>query len=506
MSAAADLRERIARLAAERAGAPALAGGPRTPVAWRDLPAAIDAAARALHPDSPTALLADNSPEAALLHLASIAFDRPLVPIAGFASDLQAAHALRAAGVARVVTDAPDRVATWCDAAGPRRASGLGGLTEIDLRPAEDGPAECRVTFTSGTTGAPKGARIPRRALLDVATSLAAVTQANPSERHLALLPLAVLLEETGGLLRTLFAGGTVLLPPIATTGLAGSSAIDGAQLVAAITRHRATSLVCVPQSLDALVGEAERGGAPPSLRFVGVGGAKVPPSLLERAARVGVPAFEGYGLTEAASVVALNAPGAVRRGTVGRPLPHVRVRVDASGEIHVAGAVFAGYVGSDDRPAADGSWATGDVGSIDADGYLRISGRRRNVFITSFGRNVSPEWVESRLAGCPSIAQCVVVGEGLPRPVAIVVARGGAADVGRDIARAAADLPDYARPAAWVAARRPFTAESGLATPGGRPLRDAISALHAADVRRALAPVGQVAGPKEVPWGSTPI
>lgn len=480
----------------------------RASLRWGELPSAVRVAEAALTAcgDAPVALLAANSVTSALVHLASLTGGRPLVPLPPFFSDEQVRHAVGSAGAACVLTDDAPRIRSVLGGSATPAPAFLGRLAAFRVEVPPAAHRDARITFTSGTTGTPKGVRLGAASVLAVASSLAWATSASPSERHLAILPLSVLLEETGGLLRTLLAGGTVLLPPLGEIGLTGSSAVAGDRLADAIGRRRATSLVCVPQTLEALVSEAERTGAPPSLRFVGVGGATVPLALLERAGRAGVPAFEGYGLTEAASVVALNVPGAVRAGTVGRPLPHVRVRVDGTGEILVAGSTFAGYVGgaagAAEGPDADGWWRTGDVGRIDDDGFVRVEGRRRNVFITSFGRNVCPEWVESRLLGASSIAQVVVVGEGLPRPVAVVVPRGSAGEVERDLARVGAGLPDYARPAAWVAARRPFTAQAGLATPNGRPLRDAIARLHAGEVARALA--AAVPNSTEERWAST--
>ena len=163
---------------------------------------------------------------------------------------------------------------------------------------------------------------------------------------------------------------------------------------------------------------------APPSLRFIAVGGAPVAPDLLARATALGLPVYEGYGLSECASVVCLNTPEARRAGTVGRPLPHVQIRVDERGELHVRGATMLGYLG--EAPAiADAEVATGDLGTLDADGHVRIHGRLRNVYITSFGRNVSPEWVEREIAAEPGIGQVLVHGEARPYPVALIVPAG---------------------------------------------------------------------------------
>ena len=173
----------------------------------------------------------------------------------------------------------------------------------------------------------------------------------------------------------------------------------DVARLLGCVTTARPDSLILVPELLRLLVAAAERGWpAPSSLRFVAVGGASVAVELLERAAAVGLPVFEGYGLSECASVVCLNTPESRRPGSVGRPLPHARVRVGDGGQLMVSGVTMRGYLG-DRRARRASEWATGDLGEIDADGYVYVRGRLGNMYITSFGRNVAPEWVEREIA-----------------------------------------------------------------------------------------------------------
>jgi len=134
---------------------------------------------------------------------------------------------------------------------------------------------------------------------------------------------------------------------------------------------------------------------APESLRFVAVGGAPAPEALVEAAWALGIPVFEGYGLSECCSVVALNRPGARKNGSVGRALPGLKMSIDQQ-EIIVEGpSVMDGYLGGTD---AGRVWRTGDLGAIDADGYLTVHGRKDNLLVTAAGRNVSPEWIETLL------------------------------------------------------------------------------------------------------------
>ncbi|MDC6171375.1 long-chain acyl-CoA synthetase, partial [Paucibacter sp. XJ19-41] len=167
-----------------------------------------------------------------------------------------------------------------------------------------------------------------------------------------------------------------------------------------------------------------------------------------------------------------------------GRPLPHARLRVAADGEIEVAGSLFAGYL-RDPTPVPEW-WPSGDLGHIDADGFVHISGRKKHLLITAFGRNVSPEWVETALRGEPAIAQAVVFGDGQAALSAVLWPLQTAAEETDEAAlQAAVDaantrLPDYARIRSWVRARAAFGPETGLATANGRPQRPAIWDRHA--------------------------
>jgi long-subunit acyl-CoA synthetase (AMP-forming) len=215
----------------------------------------------------------------------------------------------------------------------------------------------------------------------------------------------------------------------------------------------------------------------PASLRFIAVGGGRVSPGLLQRAELLGLPVYEGYGLSECASVVCLNAPGEKRIGTVGRPLPHVEVRIGAAGEVLLRGPRMLGYLG---EPPLQGEWLdSGDLGHFE-DGFLVLHGRSKHQFITAYGRNVNPEWVESELVQQLPIAQAWLHGEALPANVAVLVPRRD--DIPDSALQSAVDavnreLPDYARVHLWVRANEAFTPGNGLATSNGRLRRDALLA-----------------------------
>lgn len=434
-------------------------------------------------------LLEENSPPWAVADLAAMQAGIPVVPLPGVFSDSQLRHAIRNAGIDGILTDQPERLLALLGK-NPNTPIGLPGKTghlfrlpvcgETRLLP----PGVSKLTYTSGTTGQPKGVMLGETALERVTLSLAEASQAGPRDRHVSVLPLSTLLENIGGVYVPLLSGAQSILLPLSQVGLIGSSGINPALLAQALHSQGATSTIFVPQLLSALL-FALRAGAPlpSSFRFAAVGGAPVSKGLLLEAAAVGLPVFQGYGLSECASVVALNTPDSNRPGSAGKPLPHVRIRIADDGEILVGGTLYQGYLG-DAPPGADAFHPTGDLGHLDDDGHLHLIGRKKHIFINAFGRNVSPDWVESELTRHPAIAQAAVFGEGRPWNTAVIVPRAlPGADphgaVSQAIALANAELPDYARIGPWIPAAEPFSPANGLLTPNGRLRRSAILAAY---------------------------
>jgi long-subunit acyl-CoA synthetase (AMP-forming) len=401
-------------------------------------------------------LIADNGPDWVLADLAAQKAGVVLVPLPAFFTVAQLAHAVSESGMDSVL-GAP---LIGFEAAG--EIEGLPWWRRAAL-PAALPRGTSKITFTSGTTGTPKGVPLSAARQWAVARAVAEATRGLGLKRHLCLLPLAVLLENVAGVYATQAAGLECCLPPLAEVGVRGSSSFDPFACLGAIERWQAESVILLPQMLAALCAALERGARPPSsLKFAAVGGAKVSPAQITRARALGLPAYEGYGLSECASVAALNLPGADRPGSVGKPLPHAEIRIFER-EIEIK---------------ADGEWhATGDVGRIDADGFLYIEGRRKHVLITSYGRNVSPEWPEAELLAGPAIAQAAVFGEARPRLCALVVPAPGAPEAAVDaqVRDANTRLPDYAQIGSWLRADEPFTPQNGFATANGRARRDAL-------------------------------
>ena len=174
--------------------------------------------------------------------------------------------------------------------------------------------------------------------------------------------------------------------------------------------------------------------------------------------------------------MVAVNRPGEREAGTVGRPLPGLTVSID-NGEIVVAGpTVMDGYLGGE---VAGGIRRTGDAGHFDAEGRLIIEGRLDDVIVTSTGRNIHPDWIESMLLADRRIGRCAVV-DGGSHPRAVVVPAHGAPwidNVNEVVVQLCAEAPDYARPRRSMVISEADLAYHGLITSSGRLRRSAIRA-----------------------------
>ncbi|MET7482795.1 AMP-binding protein [Streptomyces sp. NPDC005538] len=297
-------------------------------------------------------------------------------------------------------------------------------FTDLDA-----GDRLCKIIHTSGTTSKPKGVCIREAALEELIGSLRSAMPADAYRRYLSLVPMSLLIEQVTAVYLVVCDGGTVvLLPP--GVPLVGTSSFASQAVLPHIRAAHPTALVVTPALAEALLTAADGARAArrdpvPALfgrveaPLVCCGGAPVDADTLRRLDSHGIPVHEGYGLSENSSVVSWNTPVARRLGSVGAPLPHVRVRTAPDGELLVKStSLFAGYKGGDDPSGCevdeDGWLHTGDLADIE-DGYIWIRGRKKSVIITAAGRNVAPEWVEAQYRSHPAVLAVAVVGDGLP-------------------------------------------------------------------------------------------
>jgi long-chain acyl-CoA synthetase len=155
-------------------------------------------------------------------------------------------------------------------------------------------------------------------------------------------------------------------------------------------------------------------------------GGAPLGERLAHFFRGAGIPIYEGYGLTETSPATSINNPAAMRIGSVGRPIPGATIGIGDDGEVLVKGDhVFAGYWNNPDATAevidSAGWFHTGDLGHLDEDGYLHITGRKKEIIVTAGGKNVAPAPLEDRLRAHPLVSQGVVVGDRQPFVAALV-------------------------------------------------------------------------------------
>ena len=161
-------------------------------------------------------------------------------------------------------------------------------------------------------------------------------------------------------------------------------------------------------------------------MRYAVSGGAPLAPEIAEFFGACGVTILEGYGMTECTTAATMNRPGANRYRTVGPALPGIELKIDTDGEILIRGeTIFGGYYRNPEATAEalteDGWLRSGDIGTLDADGYLAITDRKKDIIITAGGKNVSPQVIENSLKATPYISQALVVGDNQPYIVALI-------------------------------------------------------------------------------------
>lgn len=295
------------------------------------------------------------------------------------------------------------------------------------------------IAYTSGTTGVPKGVMLTHGNLLAEVAALTVAFPLKPTYRALSLLPLSHVYEQVVDLLLAFSAG-------VSMTYLART---NPATILHALQDERITCLVLVPEVLRMMLAAIERRASQevganrwrraqslaahlpfPARRllfrrvhralgghlvFIGCASAPLDAKLASAWERLGIRVFEAYGLTEVAAGAAINSWHAHRLGSVGRPLPSVEVRIAEGGEILVKGpTVTPGYFDRPDLTAkaiVDGWFHTGDVGFLDSDGFLHVSGREAFRIVLPDGRKVYPEDVERVLDEHPLVRESCVVG-----------------------------------------------------------------------------------------------
>jgi long-chain acyl-CoA synthetase len=421
----------------------------------------------AMHLGATTTSIYNTSPAADIHHVLTNSGARIAVCEEKFATNLTDA----AVPDCEIICTAPGTDGSVCLGDLPRPASGQFDF-EATWRGVEPDDV-LTLIYTSGTTGTPKGVELTHAAMLAEVDLASEVLDFRAGDRVPSALPMAHAAQRWGTLYSAIAFGCDVtcvddltkLLPTLLqirpqiwgtvprilekiTAGLqtkfdaetdpekraAVSWALDvGYRVVAA---RKANGDADLPPELAKAWSEADRlvlAGIRRSLgldqlRWLLVGAAPTPPHVMDFIAALGFNVVEVWGMSELGAVATINPAGVAKPATVGRPLPEVELRLTADGEVCVRGPIMMrGYRGDPDKTAEavddDGWLATGDIGAIDADGYLSIIDRKKELIVNAAGKNISPLRIEAALkAMCPLIGSAVAIGDGRPFLTALIV------------------------------------------------------------------------------------
>jgi long-chain acyl-CoA synthetase len=319
----------------------------------------------------------------------------------------------------------------------------LAALTEgaptVDVSAVQPGDI-LELMFTSGTTGTPKGVILTHANVMSNVAGIDQLVPNYPQYKVLSILPLSHMLEQTIGLLVPLKRGASIYY----------LGNFQPATLLRAFQEQGVTTTLLVPQALQLIMASIEREIAkqgktatwergqkiarflPVRLRrllfreiynrlggrmeFLMSGGAPLAPDLIRKWELIGIPVLQGYGTTETAPAISIVTLKNYNREAVGKPVPGVQVKIADDGEVLVKGPnVFAGYWQNEDATRAaftvDGWYKTGDLGRFDAQGYLHLQGRKKDLIVLGSGQNVYPQDIEEILRAIPGVKDAAVVG-----------------------------------------------------------------------------------------------
>ena len=415
----------------------------------------------------------------------------------------------------------------WCFEEEPLPAGGASGGAVV--APPGDGPSPedlATIIYTSGTTGVPKGVMLTHSNFVAEAVISVKAMGVGPTDSYLSFLPLSHVFERCNGLYSMLHAGTTI----------AYAESID--RMPANLAEVRPTIIMAVPRFYEKMLDRATEsataaGGVKATLfqwsRKVAVawatlkdarqpippllaaqhalagrlvyskiaqrlggrvrlrvsGGAKLNRDVALFFSGAGQPIHEGYGLSETSSAISVNRFGDHRIGTVGPVFESVEAKIAGDGEILTRGPIIMrGYWNRPEDSAAalrDGWFHTGDIGSIDPDGHLRITDRKKDVIVTSGGKKVAPQVVEAALKSSPLIQEALVLGEGKKFIGALIVPAAGATreTVTAEVEKVNAGLAQFEQVKRFELIPDDLSIENGTMTPSLKLRRKAVADRH---------------------------
>ena len=410
------------------------------------------------------------------------------------------------------------------------------------------------VIYTSGTTGDPKGVMLTHGNVTSNVTTAMALFDFSPRDECLSFLPLSHIFERMFGHY-SMFHSGVIInyaqgfdavpadmqarrptvmasvprlyekifervLESVRTSSapqryiFAWSRRVGEAWADMTISGKRVPAGLRLRRALaDRLVFAKLRARTGGRIRLFISGGAPLSPEIARFFYAAGLPIAEGYGLTETSPVMAVNTPDHLRFGTVGRAIPGVEIRIAPDGEIITRGPnVMAGYYNRPEATAdaidAEGWFHTGDIGMIDADGYLRITDRKKDLIVTAGGKNIAPQPIENLAKSSPFVSNAVMLGDRRPFPIMLLVpeqkvleawaARHVSGDprlerlvtlpevqnkMEREARKALRDLAQFEMPKKFLLLPRDFSVDAGELTPTLKVRRRIVEERHRAAI-----------------------
>jgi long-chain acyl-CoA synthetase len=297
---------------------------------------------------------------------------------------------------------------------------------ELDRRAAALGLDDlATIMYTSGTTGHPKGVMLTHGNLLSNVLGVLAVAAPEPDDLQLNWLPFSHIYARTCDFYKCQAGGITLALAESAETVLANLQEVRPTYMNS-VPRLYEKVLAAVTAADPQETGRRLRAAFGPRIELLWSGGAPLPPAVARAYLEAGLPLLQGYGLTESSPVISFNQRERFKIETVGLPIPSVEVQIAADGEVLTRGPhVMPGYWNNPQATAEairDGWLCTGDLGRLDEDGFLSITGRKKELLVLSNGKKVVPNYIEGLLAADPCIDQAVVCGEGRNFLTALIV------------------------------------------------------------------------------------
>lgn len=416
-------------------------------------------------------LYLDNSPEWLLVSLVTMASNITLVPLPIFFSEQQLNHILSSTDIDCLLGANPDFLIKFMPNGSLIKITDSLYLIHEQKHGTRLGSFSGILTFTSGSTSSPKGVLLPYSNVYKQIEAIYNHLQPDYDLNYLTITPLSILLENIIGLV-TLFHGSTVHVNSVHRFLDIANFSLKVEEINHYINENKINTLLLMPLFLKQWIDHLEQQGLskPASIQYIALGGAMTPINILEKAQKLGLPVYQGYGLSESCSVVSMNTKIHNKLGSVGKVLPHVTVRITDQQNILVKGNLFQSYLG--EAPInPDEFYDTGDLGYLEND-YLYITGRQKNIMVLQSGRNVSPEWIENEILRIPSVSNVVVIADSRPY-VTIIIDPKEHFEVNafdKELKNINKRLPGFAQIHKFIIANEPFTRTNRLLNMKHRP------------------------------------